>query len=309
MQGIQEKSLVDILRDLWSARKWLLSFAFIGAVLGGVWMMMATPHYKAQIIVAPANPMNGAEISSLLANDNLFALRYLVQRVGISNTSDFLRFENIYKGPSVAAELLRDEKIVAGLRNDQDFVFSNDRNGFVPETLAEYLKKQVSLQPVGGSNLRRLVYFHPDREFARYFLNRVHAVTDNMIRESIREEADSRIAYLKQAVRQSRNPEHSRALTTLLLEQERLRMVVSIDQAYTASVIEPASSTVEPARPDAYLVFSLFALAGGLFGLLVFSMRQTPSTKLRQRDSRRWFKQENENGNQKKRALTSDAAE
>lgn len=307
MQATQEKSLVDVMRDVWSAKRWVLSFALCGLFAAALWMIISVPQYRAQIIVAPANPMNGAEISSLLANDNLFALRYLVQRVGIANTSDFLKFENIYKGPSVAAELLKDPKIVEGLKQDRRFSFSGERKAFVPENLSEYLRDKVLLQPVGGSNLRRLVYFHPDRGFARYFLAQVHGVTDAMIRESIRQEADARIAYLKQAVRESRNPEHSRALTTLLLEQERLRMVVAIDQPYTAAVIEPASSTVEPVRPDAYFVFPLFALIGAAIGFIVFSFRQAPPEV--RKNPKRWFKQDSQNSNQQKRVLTSDAAE
>src|SRR5690606_32907699 len=115
MSAAQEKTFADLLRDLWRAKAAVAALALAGLVLSFIFIVSATPYYKASMIVSPASPMNGAEVSSLLANDDLFALRYLVQRVGVANSSDFLRFEHVYDGPSVAAMLLQDPNILSGL--------------------------------------------------------------------------------------------------------------------------------------------------------------------------------------------------
>ncbi len=272
--SIEEKTLVDVLRDIWRAKVYVAVLGAAGLVLAGLWMVASTPYYRANMIISPASPMNGAEVSSLLANDNLFALRYLVQRVGVANSSDFLRFESIYNGPSVAAVLLKDPNIEKGLNMDRAFVFSRRQSEWRPELLAEYVTDNVALEPVGNTSLRRLVYHHPNRKFATYFLGRLHGISDALIRKTIREETEGRITYLKGSVQKTSNPEHRRALTSLLLEQERLRMLVSIDQPYAAAVVEPPSGRVKPSWPDPYFLFSVFAFAGAVAGFVVFSIRE-----------------------------------
>lgn len=302
-------TLKDLLRDIFSARGFIMVFALAGAVAAGLFVYMATPYYRAQMIVSPANPMNGAEVSSLLADDNLFALRYLVQRVGVANSSDFMRFENVYDGQSVATALLKDERITEGLSQDRMFPFSRSETQWNAAKLAEYIDERVRLEPVGATPMRRLAYYHPDPTFAVYFIQAIHTVSDTLIRRDIHTNAAQRVQYLQDAVGKTNNPEHRRALTTLLLEQERLRMLVSIEQSYAASVIEPAASSYKPRWPDKALVFAALVFAGALAGFVIWSIRQAPASAALQTSGvrRKWFQDDSANT---QRPLTSrDAAE
>lgn len=269
----QDQSFGDAMNGIWRAKVFILVGMFLGLIVAIAFLRSAIPQYKAEMIVSPANPMNGAEVSSLLADDNLFALRYMMQRVGVSNSSDFLRFENTVRGPSVAAELLKQENVRRGLAMDQDFHFVTPDQEWSPAKFADYISKRVRLEPVGATSLRKMVYFHPDPAFASEFLILLHGVTDTIIRQNIREDAEKRVQYLKNAIVTTNNPEHRRALTTLLLEQERLRMLVSIEQPYAAAVIEPASSSFKPEWPDRALMFLAFMLGGGVLGFALHACR------------------------------------
>ncbi len=307
----QPKTLFDILVDFWHARLFILSGLAVGLILAGGFIFTATPYYKSHMLISPASPMNGAEMSSLLADDNLFALRYLAQRVGTANSSDFVRFENTYAGTSVAKILLEDPKITEGLSLDQSFIFSHlypsAQITWRAERLAEYINRRVRLEPVKGSALRRMTYVHPSKAFGKYFLHNVHRATDGLIRQKIHIETTQRVRYLKEMVRNANNPEHRRALTTLLLEQERLRMLVSIESSYAASVVEPPSSNVKAAWPSRLLVFIGFALVGAFLGFIVHGFRVTMQGSERYFPSpaqwRAWFQPAAPNANQ--RPLTS----
>lgn len=244
-------------------------------ICGAILLALAIPHYKSTMIIAPASPMTGAESSSLLANDNLFALRYLVQRIGAGGGSDFQRFENVYTGPSVARILLKDPRIEQGLNADKTFTFSKGEGSWNAEKLSEYLKDRVKLASVGTTASKKLVYKHPDKEFGEYFLSGLHRISDNLIRQNIRTDAKARVEYLREAVQSLNNPDHRRTLTTLLMEQERLLMLVSIDQPYAASVIEPASSTVKPDWPNFYLVYIGFIFLGMMAGFFIGIFRRS----------------------------------
>lgn len=265
-------TLNDLLHYVWRAKFVWVLMVIVFLVAGFILYSTARPYYKAELIVGPANPINGAEISSLLGNENLFAIRHLVQRVGVGSSSDFTRFENMYDGPSVASLLLEDDTVRKGLARDYAYESMRDDYELSKEWLADYMARRVTLHPVGATPLRKMVYMHPSPEFGQYFLTRIHTLTDALIRQTIRAETIERVQYLQEAVEQTRNPEHRRALTTLLLEQERLRMLVSIDQPYAAAIVEPASASHKPRWPDVFLILPGFMTAGFVLGLMLYGL-------------------------------------
>lgn len=137
------------------------------------------------------------------------------------------------------------------------------------------------------------------------FLHRLHNVTDGLIRHGMRKDVNERIAYLNTAISETMNPDHRRAMTDLLMEQERLKMLVSIDQPYAASVVVPAAHSVKPVWPDTVLVYVSFIAVGAFLGFVVFSLRKLEvqdimaaleRVSVKQQD---WFFPESGNENEK----------
>lgn len=257
-------TLLDALGDIRRARLYIAAGAALGFLLASGFLISATPSYRAHIILEPNNPMGGAEVSSVLANDDdLSSLRYLIDQVNVPSSADFARFETTLAGPAVAGALLKDDIIRAGLRDS----FRK------PQELAEYIRKRVRLEPVGQTAQRRMVYFHENPEFAVYFLNALHKTADERLRVNIKADTERRIDYLNAALATSPNPDHKRSITNLLMEQERLLMLSTIDQPYAASVIEPASASARPAWPDRVLVYAASIAAGAMAGFVFHGIR------------------------------------
>lgn len=264
-----EKTLFDVMRDLWRARYAIAVTGFAGFVLALTFVTLARPYYRAEMVIAPASPIgqSGFQLSALPD-------RTLWHSQSIQNYPDFMRFENKLTASSVAGLLLEDEQIKNGLAGDRPFHFWGESKLWTPETFSLYLARNVSLEPVGNTPLRKIVYMHPERAYAVYMLERLHHITDTLIRQNIRLETQERIEYLQQALARTANPDHRRALADLLMEQERLRMMVSMDQPYAASVVEPPSAGVKPAWPDARFVFPAFILVGCFLGFLIYGARR-----------------------------------
>ncbi len=268
-----EKTLADVLADFWNARLYLAVGALLGGGLAFGFVQMAVPHTRAYMIVAPAEVMQATDVSG--GTSDLPVLSMLAQRMGGGISSfGFVRFEHIYSGATVAQKLLEDKTIRAGLAQDRAFTFFADRGDMNAPRLAEYLTRKVRLEPVKSSSLRRLSYWHPDAGFARYFIARVHSITDDLIRSAVVKDATSRAEYLQTAIFEARNPEHRRSLTALLMEQERLLMLASTPQPYAASVVEPPASFYKAEWPDAKLIFPAFMLVGALFGFVIYGLRR-----------------------------------
>jgi len=291
----QEPTLAGFCAQIWRAKAYIALCLAAFLLLAGLFLANVQPRYKAELTLSPANPMNGGEVSSLLANENFFALRYMMQRVGVANASDFIRFEAMIDGASVAEVLLRDENILRGLRAEVQGAKGFDLlQQDAPENaaqLSEYIEKRVRISAIGATPLRRMVYYHANPDFARYFLSRLHGAADSLIRARVRAEASERIAYLQETIAETQNPEHRKTLTSLLLEQERLRMLSSIDQPYAAAMVEPPSVSAKALWPDRALVWLSFAAVGALAGFVMFSVRSAAQTDLNVQKNmpKRWF--------------------
>jgi len=269
-------SLLDLLHLIGKARLSILTGMGIGLLIALLFLTLAQPYYKATLIVAPANNNGSAQISSLLSDDKFYALRHMLQ--GTQDSTDFKKFEQILHGQSLAKTLLQNDTIRKGINLERaqsplGLGLFTQPQPLNPAILAEYLGDTIKIQPVSGTNFRRITYQHPSPDFAAYILQQIHAQADTILRTETNAHASTRIAYLKDAITRTANPEHRRALTTLLLEQERLKMLSSIDQAYAAAIIEPASSGAKPHWPGKTLTLTLLAALGALLGFLRFSLK------------------------------------
>ena len=270
---LEAPTLGDFLADIVQARRFIALGILAGLLSAALFTALAMPFYRAEMTIAPATPLNGAQFSPVTAEGNFSALNYVLQHMSAGSAPEFIRFETVYAGPSVAALLLEDPNILKGLRYERTFRGIRQEQNWSPEKLSDYIARRVKILPVGSTSLRKMRYLHSDRRFASYFLRRTHALTDGLIRQRLKAEAQERANYLKDALQKAAHPEHKRALTGLLLEQERLLMLVSIDQPFAASLGEPPSSSLKPTWPDKLLVFPAFVFVGGMIGFILHGFR------------------------------------
>lgn len=265
-----EKTLFDVLRDVWQAKLYMAVCAVFAIIFSFVFISIANPFYRAEMIVAPAIPMGqGLHMSSSISEGS-----GQVQPDDLQSSAAFLRFEHIYDGASVASILINDDKLLAALAFDRPFVFSSVETQWNAQSLSEYLQKRVRLEPVSGSPLRKLTYYHPNKDFSITMITHIHRIADEIIRARILREVSERILYLNNALSTVNNPDHRRNLADLLMEQERIKMMVSLDQPFSASIVEPASVSTHPKWPDAYLIYPIFLCVGLLLGFIIHGMRK-----------------------------------
>ena len=226
------------------------------------------------MLIAPASRLNDSGGSSL-EGSNLALLKFIAQRAGADNGSSFAKFENTYDGVSVAKALMADKTTMGILKNDRAWKIlpAQDPAQWSPEKLADYISRRVTIHPVGASSIRSIEYWHPNPALAKIFIHMVHDTTDQHIRESIQRDAVQRISYLNAKISEAIHPEHRRALTDLLLEQERLLMLASISQPYAATIVEEPFSHYKAQRPNAKLLIPLLMMIGMLTGFVVYTAR------------------------------------
>ena len=269
----EEPNLGDVIRNIWRAKVWLLLGGLAGLVASVFFLFMAVPHYKADMLVAPATRSGAPDISLLFPDTASFAVERVMRSFGLGESSDFTRFEVILREPRVAGMLLEDEKIRAGLEETGRFWIGEHERPDSGSEFSAWLQKRLSVEPVGASRLRRISFQHADPAFAVYFLNQLYHTADSLIRGEVRQKTGNRVEWLKEALAKTSHPEHRRVLTDLLMDQERMRMILAVDEPFSALLAEPPAVSATPHWPKPSFVFPAFMLVGMILSFAAFSLK------------------------------------
>lgn len=79
----RSKTLAEAFADIFHARLFVLGGLVVGALLAAGFIAFAIPQYKAQMIIAPANPVSAASQGIDYNGDEpSLAMRYLARAMG-----------------------------------------------------------------------------------------------------------------------------------------------------------------------------------------------------------------------------------
>jgi LPS O-antigen subunit length determinant protein (WzzB/FepE family) len=262
----EELSLKDLLRQFWRAKFYMIVFMMLAGLVAFAFITLSVPKYKATMIVAPADGYALGDYASKIQYDRIAALPFWRPKDQEGASTDFYRFIHTMRGSSASNILIQDKAFLHGVnKNLKDKITS-------PEELAKYLSKKLRIDPLGATPLRKMSYYHSDKEFAVAMLRKIHLVADQMIRRDRRQQSQSRIEYLENSMKRTLNPDHRKVITNLLMQQEHVQMLANLDEAYAAIVVEPSSHSPEPVWPNKPLVYFVALFCGFFIGFMMWNL-------------------------------------
>lgn len=265
----KEMSLKELCVRFWRAKLFMIIGLVIALIGAFIFLTIATPTYKASMIVAPADGYALGDYASSSQYDAIAALPFWRPKDQEGASTDFYRFVHTLRGSAAAKILMTDQNVLKRINETLSTKITK------PEALAVYLNRKLRVDPLGASPLRKISYNHPDAEFAAAMLRKIHLVADQMIRRDRRRQSQSRIEYLDNSLRKTNNPDHRKGITNLLMQQEHVQMLANLDEAYAAIVVEPASSSPKPTWPNKPLILFISSFLGLLFGYSAWALRRT----------------------------------
>ena len=260
--GIHEK-LGDAIGDSWAARVYIFIGAIIGLLVAVLFLLIITPRHTATMIVAPAERSGGTDIRALFPENSGFAQKYLTEAIDSGEATDFMRFQSILLGPSVAKRVLEDHpEVVKGIATGKQMLFLDGPKIKTPVQLSKYMKQNVHVTPVAGSPMLEVSYLHPNPQFAVNFIKDIYEAADKIIKDNIKEQAIRRSTYFKKALDEEENPQYRKALTSLYMEQEHVLTMLAMNEPFAATIAEPATTGIAPDWPSYPIVIGVFMFAG-----------------------------------------------
>lgn len=260
---VREPSFKELMEDVWSAKVYVLTGAVCAVLAVFVFLAFATPRYQAKMIIAPADGYALGDYASAVSTERVANLPFWRPSDPEGVSTDYYRFIHTLRGPSVADILMKDKSVVDGIDPGEEWT---------REKLADYLDRRIKIEPLGATPLRQIAYQHPDQEFASMLLRKVNFVADQLIRRDRRRQSQNRVEYLETSLNTTRNPDHRKIITNLLMQQEHIQMLANLDEPYAAIVVEPAATGPKPYWPKPALFYPAGLLLGGFIGFLIWSM-------------------------------------
>ncbi|MCB9963623.1 MAG: hypothetical protein H6855_01130 [Rhodospirillales bacterium] len=268
MRTLRDETLADLLKALWSARVYVASGAVAGMILAGLVVLFAVPCYRVQMVIAPVSESASAGDAPGGASG-----AFITQAADQKTFASFLR---ILSGPNVIKSVLeRDQNILPALQEVRRFTFQSGQDLSAPEDVSQFLTQAVRVKAVGETSLRTLELELPDPQLARQILFQLHQTADHILRTEAEARTDKRLAYLKETLARTANPDHRQALTSLLMEQERQAMILRMDKYFAADIVEPPFVTPRPVWPRKSYLFPLGALIGMMLGWVIYGIARS----------------------------------
>lgn len=256
-------TLDELLRGLWRQARWIALAALLLYAGAAILVWNWPRSYVASAIVAPAET-TGIATSALLTPAPFLQPSLLDQRPG----GNFAVYLAALRAPEAAVALARETPLLAelevrraalplgpirralGLRMTAD-----------ADDVLSFLERNFAATPSLTSVTWTLELVHRDRGTALDMLQRLHAVAEGRVRQTLAELAGRRILALEARLRTEPDLFLRNTLYELLAQQQRAALVVSADEAAAARLVSLPVVELRPSVPNRPLLLVLLALA------------------------------------------------
>jgi hypothetical protein len=129
--------------------------------------------------------------------------------------------------------------------------------------MQRYLSQNIVAKEIGVSELYSVTYAYKSPEFARYFLSRVLAVSDDYLRQEKLARAKAYVRYLDQRLKVVPDVDQRQAMLKLRLRQENFLMAGSVNLPFSADINDPPVAPSRPTWPNVLIVAVATLFFGG----------------------------------------------
>ncbi len=277
------QGIFALMRAQW--RDIALVFALIAA-LGVAYLHVAERQYTVSATLAPSD----AELNMLTGVSGMTELGSLsLGRIGFGlggGDPKFSAFLQQLTSSATAQALLADDRVKAIIYDtiwDPHTRSFHPPSGFIPDAkqlvksalgldawhpptaadMQRYLSHNVVPKEIGISELYSVSYSNRDPEFARYFLSRVLAISDDYLKQRKLARATAYIGYLDRKLLSVSDVDQRQAMLRLRLQQENFLMAASVNLPFSADINDPPMTPSRPAWPNPLIVGVIILFFGG----------------------------------------------
>jgi len=287
------------------ARWWLLlAGATLGLAIAVMVLHFVTPQYTVAYKITPTSTGSNSLSGGMGGLGGLAAIAGVSIGQGKSGATSFELYIDALSSRAMAVRLAKDPAIMRTAFADQwdqragewrepsgigyaiiegsKMILGYPPRRWQPPAAADlqrYLERKIVVQMPGTRDppITTISTDQRDPAFARHLLAALDNTADALVRREALDRATKYSAYLAKRLPTSTIAEVRSYLADALADQEKAIMMASSGASYAALVVQPATSSLRPTKPNYPLIAVLGLLAGLFVGGVVALYRGLPA--------------------------------
>jgi uncharacterized protein involved in exopolysaccharide biosynthesis len=273
----------ELIGSAWR-HKWLVAFITVVTIgLGVAWVVMAPKRYTSRLVIMPTEASQ--QLSDLLRNAGSSVIaNSLTSLTGNEQITYFDRFSKQLTSVNTATALKEHAGLIESLMslrwNDQKKFWEAD-SFLTPvkaylgldtdvdtsaQAVAEFLRKNLTQEQDRDSPITTLSLDATDAEVARRTLGYLHQYSDDRIKQAIYQQTQSKLEYLQRRLQNVTVNDYRQTLIGLILDQEKILMLIQPNLPFAAEALEPPEVLTEPTSPKKGRILAVAGLLGLALG-------------------------------------------
>jgi uncharacterized protein involved in exopolysaccharide biosynthesis len=285
---MNQKSEMITIKDLFLItihyKKMIAKFIAVTLLLAVLFLNFSPKKYQAQIVFGAKNEQNSSGLNYMISS--------FAGGGEASSDPDLIHFSHLLNSGAMAHQLSQDEKVMQTIfaseydkKNKQWKAPITIRTmlkkivyficGYPTYTAPDvyrlnlYLEKEISVSEIEKSGLFAVSYKHENPEFAKYLLNETYRLAEDRIRQEELSKSVEVSDFINQKLDEVKGVSTIEALTSLLLQEERKKILLSNkNQPIAVNKINTVPVSKMPVSPNPKFVLVLAITIGFLSGFI-----------------------------------------
>lgn len=264
-----EIDLFELVRTLWESKLTILCFTVLFAAAGTAYALLATPWYKADVVLAPVEKDLRSSLTAQLGG--------LAAIAGIGGAGDNKSIEAIATLTSreLASDFIEDHGLIQRIFESRWDAKAGrwkaddpDHWPDVRDAILFYQTKMVTVTQDRKTQLITLTLRWTDPDEASKWASELVARVNEQMRARAEREAETNLAYLNKELATTNVVNLQQAISRLIETEMQKLMLARNSDDYAVRTIDAAQVPKRPESPKKALVVVLATLAGGFLSLV-----------------------------------------
>ena len=274
--------VMELIAALWQQKSLIAGVTFLFAVAGVAYALLATPIYRAEVVLIPSEPEQGPRVPAGLGGLASFA------GINLGSSVDDVQAVATLRSRAFAEEFISEKDLLPVLFADKWDVANERWAGDDPEEWPDirdgvkFFTEEVRSVDVDTANgLVTLAVEWIDPELAAGWAEElVHRINERLRARDLAN-SERRLEYLNGQLEKASLAELRLAVSRLIENEMQTIMLAQAETEYAFRVIDPARVPNERVAPNRRLIVILATLLGGMIGVFVALLLRWAAAKRR----------------------------
>jgi uncharacterized protein involved in exopolysaccharide biosynthesis len=263
--GRGELDLISFMSMVWRHRR-VVGIACVVSILAAIaYLMIATPMYRAEVVLVPAEEDNMSGSSSV--GDKLGGLASLAGLNLGQETPDEMTADAVLDSRALAEEFVRRNNLVPML-------LKNFKRQTLWHAVSVFKLTLLKVKKDQNKGTTKVSVEWSDPVTAARWANGLVALCNEMMRTHVRDDASRNIAYLDHQLQGTSDVELRKDFSDILENEMRRLMLANGREEYAFQVVDPAVPPESRAHPQKVLVLLLGVALGLAVGCMIAFVRE-----------------------------------